>query len=112
MEDQYFYDKTSIFTDSDGALRVWIKQVFSSRGKPHFIESMKEKGFSDKKKLEKIDYVLDYFAIKCNSKEYNLISYYVRDKQGNNIDSDKPEQAWVAIKAGSIMEILYKAVCK
>lgn len=112
LEDQYYYDDTSIFTDSEGAKRVWIKQVFSSKGKPHFIETMKQNGFSDNKKLDKISFVLNYLAIKCSEKQYNLISYYVRDSQGNNIDSGKPEPAWSPIKSGNIIEILHKKLCR
>jgi len=112
LEDKYYYDDTSIFTDSEGAIRIWIKQVFSSKGKPHYIDTMKQNGYNDYKKLEKISFVLNYFAIKCNEKRYNLISYYVRDAQGNNIDSGKPESEWNPIKSGDIMEILYKKICR
>ena len=112
LEDKYYYDNTSIITDSEGAKRVWIKQVFSSKGRFHFMETMKHNGYNDEKRLEKISYVLNYFAIKCNEKQYNLISYYVRDSQDNNIDSGKPEPAWNPIKSGNIIEILYKKLCR
>jgi hypothetical protein len=112
LDDKYYYDETSIYSDSEGAVRVWIKQDFSYKGKQHFIESMKQNGHYDNKKLENISYVLDYFAIKCSTREYKLISHYVRDTKESVIDSGSPQPTWNSIPAGSIIEILHKTVCK
>ena len=112
LDDKYYYDETSIFSDSEGAVRVWIKQDFSYKGKQHFIESMKQNGYYDNKKLENISYVLDYFAIKCSAREYKLISHYVRDTKESVIDSGSPQPTWNSIPAGSMIEFLHKTVCK
>jgi len=112
LEDNYYYDNTSIFFDSEGAARIWIKQVFSDKGRQHFMESMKQNGYSGNINLDNISYVLDYFAIKCIEREYKLISYYVRDVKENVIDSGKPEPAWNSIPKKSSIEMLHNIVCK
>ncbi len=112
LEDRYYYDESSIYSDSEGAVRVWIKQDFPYKGKEHFIESMKQNGYSDNKKLEKISYVLNYFAIKCSTRESRLISYYVRDTEENVIDSGSLQPTWISIPAGSTIGVLHKIICK
>ena len=112
LEDKYYYDDTSIHFDDEGAVRVWIKQTFSDRGKEHFRESMKQNGYSDTGKLENISFVLNYLAIKCSAREYKIISNSVRDITGNVVDSDSPQPTWSPVPPKSIMEILHKTVCK
>jgi hypothetical protein len=112
LGDKYYYDETSIFSDGEGAVRIWIKQVLSDEGKQRFMESMKQNGYSDTGKLESISYVLNHLAFKCSTKEYKLISNSVRDATGNVVDSDSPQPTWNPVPPKSIMEILYKTVCK
>ena len=112
LGDKHYYDKASVFTDSEGAVRVWTKQIFSYKGKEQFIETMKQNGYSGSRKLEHLSYVLNYYAIKCSEREYNNISYYVRDEGGDNMDSGKPQTSWNAIASGSILELLHKEVCR
>ena len=113
LEDRYYYDKSSIYSDSEGAVRVWIKQDFSYKGKEHFIESMKKNGNYDIKKLNNVSHVLDYFAIKCSTREYKHINhYYVLDTDESVKDSGSLQPTWNSIPKKDPLELLHKAVCK
>jgi len=113
LEDSYYYDGSSIYSDSEGAVRVWIKQDFSYKGKEHFIESMKQNGNYDIKKLNNVSHVLDYFAIKCSTREYKHINhYFVLDTDESVKDPGSLQQTWGSIPAGSTMGVLHKIVCK
>jgi hypothetical protein len=113
LEDKYYYHEASIFSDSEGAVRVWVKQVFSYKGKEHFVEYMKQSGNYDNKRLNSVSYVLDYFAIQCSTREYKHINhYYVRDTDESVKDSDSLQPTWNSIPKGDPLELLHKAVCK
>ena len=113
LEDKYYYYETSIYSDSEGAVRVWIKQEFSYKGKEHFIDSMKQNDNYDNKKLNNVKYILDYFAFKCSTREYKHINhYYVQDTDERVKDSGSLQPTWNSIPKGDPLELLHKAVCK
>lgn len=108
----YYYDKQSIVSDGKGIIKVWGKKVYSEEGKDDYIQSMKKKGFYNENN-EDISYDLDLYGINCSTREFDVISFERRDEAGNIITSVPPTHlSWNPIPQESIIELLYKAVCK
>ena len=107
----YYYDKESITSDRNGIIKVWDKTAYTKKGKQEYIGWRKEKGIYDTK-FEDLSYTINLYAMKCSTREFDIISGSHRNSEERIIDSySNPSPSYDPISPESIMESLYKIVC-
>ena len=112
LSGDYYYDKESITSGGKGIVKVWEKQIYSEKGKQDYIRQLKEKGIYDTK-LEDLSYSVDLHTIKCSTREFNVIYWVHRNSEEEIIDScSGPSPSYNQISPESIIESLYKILCK
>jgi hypothetical protein len=92
--DELYYDRESITSDGKDIVKVWDKKV-----------PPMEKG-------EDASYTTTYNAINCRTREHSRNYVFVRDTEGNVINEGPLKPSWEPIPPDSVMDALYKAVCK
>ena len=103
----FFYDPKSLST-SDNIVKVWVKLIFTERGKQDCIKRYGEK-------YKNLDHALGLFKIDCTKRKVQILSsiYYASD--GSVINSyNYPESSteWYPIPPESGEEYLFKRVCQ
>jgi len=108
----YYYDKESITSDGKGIIKVWDKTVYSEKGKQDYIGWRKERGIYDTK-FEDLSYTLNLYALKCSTREFDIMSGSHSNSEARIIDSySNPSPSYDPISPESIIESLYEIVCK
>ena len=108
----YYYDKESITSGGNGIIKVWDKTVYTKKGKQEYVGWRKEKGIYDTK-FEDLSYTLNLYTMKCSTREFDIISGSHRNSEERIIDSySNLSPSYDPISPESIMESLYKIVCK
>jgi hypothetical protein len=86
-------------------IRVWVKHIYSDAGKKEIVEQLGDH-FKDVKVTSNLQ------EIDCNEKMFNLLSATDYDSKGSVINTVAVPGDKTFIPSNSIIEILYKIVCK
>jgi hypothetical protein len=109
-----FYDRELMSFPSKGIVRVWVKSVYSEKGKVKVIENRAtDKTLTDG--YGNLSHNLCHMEINCNTRESNVIACLDYDKSGTVLGGfsktkDKPK--WQTILTDSKMDVLRQTVCK
>jgi hypothetical protein len=108
LGDAFFYNLETVSVPKD-IVKGWIKIVFSEKGKQKWIKSQGEFG----KMYKNLDYSLTSYEIDCSQKKCRLLETIDYASNGSIIISGpNPEREWKLIPSNSIMEDLFKKVCR
>jgi hypothetical protein len=101
-EADIYYDVESITHPSKGVVRVWAKSIYT--GVSEIVLSVGEE-------YKNVTFSEDLMEINCSEKKYCVLctAYYSTD---GILDSESKVKEWQSIAPKSVMEKLYKAVCK
>ncbi|HPB38124.1 MAG TPA: hypothetical protein PK125_08180 [Syntrophorhabdus sp.] len=114
LDNASFYDRESISFPSKGVVRVWIKQLYSEKGKMNEITERTKSNLTIDG-LNELSYALCLHEIKCDAKEDAIVTCTSYSNSGNTLNSfniSKDRLKWEPIYPDSISEALWKAVCK
>jgi hypothetical protein len=102
-----YYDKENIVKIDKDIIKIWVRVVFSEKGKKDFI---KENG----KEYENISHILSHVNLNCSSREYYEVYASLYDISGKSIEGSEgsPDPKWNPIVPRTSGEALYNAVCK
>jgi hypothetical protein len=102
---KFFYDKENIQYMPNDIIRVWIKHIYSDAGKREIVKQLGEhfKDVKESSNLREID---------CNKKMFNLLSATDYDSKGSVIKTADVPGDKTLIPPNSVIDMLYKIVCK
>jgi hypothetical protein len=101
-----YYDTEEITHPSKDIVKVLTKWVYTEKG----IRNAKEI-FGEK--YENLSYSIKSYEIKCTDRTSRILSITDYNKDGTVISSDsKTNPEWSHISPESVLETLYKMVCK
>ena len=101
----WFYDGTSITQPSKDVVRVWVKLVWSDKGRAEYVEKYGEK-------FKTLDYTLGLIEIHCAGRIRSL-SESIYSTNRDLLSSFEFENAlWRFMSPDSVMDDLRKAICK
>jgi len=106
----WYYDKEGITSGDKESKKVWIKKVYSDKGKQELIKEATERRIY--KYYGDLDYVLQLEIYNCNTKEYGMVSVTLYSTKGKRIDSTSAPLELKPIIPEGISEALYEIVCK
>jgi hypothetical protein len=110
----FYYDKQSIFSKEKDIIEVLGKTTFSDKGRLNYINNQIKNNRSTQG-LEKFSYVLLLWSFNCPQKEYGLSSSpALYSSEGIAISEvSKPYSTikWSPVLPDSISELIYKIVC-
>jgi len=107
-----FYDPKNVFI-SENIIKGWVKAIYSKKGKSSFIKLMSTTGINFEEIFKNLDYVLFSYEIDCSQKKCRLLETIDYASNGSIIISGpNPEREWKLIPSNSIMEDLFKKVCR
>ena len=113
----HYYDKASLQSLSAKTVRVSEKAVYTEDGKNWYVNKLLKIGYS-KKNLKRQGYYslrenISSWEMDCEQKTRNLLRTTYYNEKGIIYDrSYQPGEYKSSIIAGSVMENLYKIVCK
>jgi hypothetical protein len=103
----WFYDLESISTSYD-IVSVWIKKIYSEEARQ---KEIKESG----ERYKELDYSLGFSKIDCSKRRGQPLGIIVYAFDGsiiNQIEIPESSNIWQPIPPDSMMEKLFKEVCK
>jgi hypothetical protein len=101
-----YYDTEEITHPSKDIVKVWTKWVYTEKG-------IKNAQDIFGKNYENLSYSTKSYEINCKDKKTHIVS--VADYNKNEViisSEDKTNAEWLRIIPGSVLESLYKMVCK
>jgi hypothetical protein len=100
-----YYDVQSITRPSKNIVRVWLRWDWTEKGVMVMVGDFG-------KKYENLSHSIDLHEINCVEKTIHSLSLTAYDNKRGVIYSSSSPLKWDSIVPGSIIEILYKKVCK
>lgn len=102
---KFYYDKKDITHLTQNIVKVWIRQVYTKKGK---IDMMNLVG----PRYQNLSYSINSLEFDCGAKLVRFLSmtYYI--KNGDVLDLENPPGKWEPVPPNSMFDALYKKVCK
>jgi hypothetical protein len=100
-----YYDAQSITSPSQNIVRVWTRLVYTEKGVLGMVGKF-GKGY------ENLNYLKNLNEINCLEKKFRILSVFYCYNKESVINSIRFPSEWVFVVPESIMENLYKEVCK
>ncbi len=102
---KFYYDKHDITYLSHKMVKVWIRQVYTKKGK---IDMIKLVG----PRYESLSYSINSLEYDCAAKMVRFLSMTYYSKSGDVLHLENPPDQWESIPVNSMFEVLFKKVCK
>ncbi len=102
---KFYYDKENFTHSPQQITKVWIKQMYTKKGKMDMINLVGPR-------YENLSYSINSLEFDCRARLIRFLSlaYYI--KNGDVLDLENPYDKWESIRAKSMFDALYKKVCK
>jgi len=104
-EKSAYYDVQSITRPSKNIVRVWLRWNWTEKGVMVMVGNFW-------KKYDNLSHSIDLHEINCVDKTIHSLSLTAYNNKRGVIYSSSSPLEWDSIVPGSIIEILYKKVCK
>jgi hypothetical protein len=102
---KFYYDKKDVTYLAPGISKVWIRQVYTKKGKMDMINLVGPR-------YENLSYSINSLEFNCEAKLIRFLSTTYYSKNGNVLDLENPPDKWESIRSNSMFDALYKKVCK
>ena len=102
---KFYYDAKDITRSPQKMISVWIKQVYTKKGKMDMINLVGPR-------YEKLSYSINSLEFDCAAKKMRFLSMTYYSKSGDILDLENPSDKWEAIAPNSMFDALYKKVCR
>ena len=102
---KFYYDAKDITRSPQKMVSVWIKQVYTKKGKMDMINLVGPR-------YEKLSYSINSLEFDCAAKKMRFLSMTYYSKSGDILDLENPSDKWEAIAPNSMFDALYKKVCR
>ena len=102
---KFYYDKKDVTRSPQKIVTVWVKQVYTKKGKMDMINLVGPR-------YENLSYSINSLEFDCGEKLMRFLSMTYYSKNGDVIDLENPPDKWESIPTNSMFDALYKRVCK
>jgi len=102
---KFYYDKKDITHLSQKMVKVWIKQVYTKKGKVDMLNLVGAR-------YENLSYSINSLEFDCGDKKVRFLSMTYYSKKEDILDIENPPDQWESIPANSMFDALFKKVCK
>ncbi len=102
---KFYYDKKDITHLTQNIVKVWIRQVYTKKGK---IDMMNLVG----PRYKGLSYSINSLEFDCGDKKVRFLSMAYYSKNGDVLDLENSPDNWEPIPANSMFDVLFKKVCK
>jgi len=102
---KFYYDKQDIPHLSQKMVKVWIKEVYTKKGKRDMLNLVGPR-------YENLSYSVNSLEFDCGGKMFRFLSLTYYSKNGNVLDLENPPDKWESIPPNSMFEALFKKECK
>ena len=102
---KFYYNKKDITDSPQKIVKVWIRQVYTKKGKMNMIKLVGPR-------YENLSYSINSLEFDCGGKLIHFLSMTYYSKNGDVLDLENPSDKWESIRPGSVFDVLNKKVCK
>jgi hypothetical protein len=102
---KFYYDKKDITHSPQKIVEVWIRQVYTKKGKMDMINLVGSR-------YENLSYSINSLEFDCGARLIHFLSMTYYSKNGDVLDLEFPPDKWESIRPHSMFDALHKKVCK
>lgn len=102
---KFYYDKKGVTPSAQKIMKVWIRQVYTKKGKMDMINLVGSR-------YENLGYSINSLEFNCGAKLTRFLSMTYYSKKGDVLGLESPPDKWESIPPNSMFDALYKKVCK
>jgi hypothetical protein len=102
---KFYYDKKDVTQSPQKLVKVWIRQVYTKKGKMDMIRLVGPR-------YENLSYSINSLEFGCEAKRIRFLSMTYYSKNGDVLDLENPPDKWESIPPNSMFDALYKKICK
>jgi hypothetical protein len=111
LDNECFYDQSSIRIASKGIIKVWSKTVYGNVGRADLIQDFKKIGLMTKE-LQFLEHSKQLYNLNCNESKYRVTKNSVYSNDGNVLHSYQNDSSqWREVTPESVAETLLRTVC-
>jgi len=102
---KFYYDKKDITHLTKKIVKVWIRQVYTKKGKMEMINLVGPR-------YENLSYSINSLEFDCAANQVRFLSMTYYSKKGDVLNLENPPDKWESIRPNSMFDALYKKVCR
>jgi hypothetical protein len=102
---KFYYDKKDIAHLSQKMVKVWIKEVYTKKGK---VDMMNLVGA----RYKNLSHSINSLEFDCGYKKVRFLSMTYYSKNEDILDIENSPDQWESVPANSIFDVLFKKLCK
>ena len=102
---KFYYDRKDITRSPQKLVSVWIKQVYTKKGKMDMINLVGPR-------YEHLSYSINSLEFDCGAKMVHFLSMAYYSKSGDVLDLEDSTEKRESINPNSMFDALYNKVCK
>ena len=102
---KFYYDKQDITHLPQKMVKVWIKQVYTKKGKVDMIKLAWPR-------YESLSYSINSLEYDCGGEMVRFLSMTYYSKNKDVLDLENPPDKWEPVRENSMFAVLFKKVCK
>ncbi len=100
----FYYDKKDVTHLGQRIVKVWIRQVYTKKGKMDMIKLVGAR-------YETLNHSVNSLEFDCGTKLLRFLSMTYYSKNGDVLDLENPPDKWESVPPNSMFDALYKKVC-
>jgi hypothetical protein len=105
VDAKFYYDTKDITHSPQTMVSVWIRQVYTKKGKADMINLVGSR-------YEHLSYSINSLEFDCGAKMVRFVSMTYYSKNGDVLDLEDSPDKWESITPNSMFDALHKRVCK
>jgi hypothetical protein len=102
---KFYYDAKDIARSSQKIVKVWIRQVYTKKGKTDMMNLVGAR-------YKNLSYSVNSLEFDCGARRVLFLSMTHYSKNGDVLDLENPSDKWEPIPPDSMFDVLYKKLCK
>ncbi len=102
---KFYYDKQDITHLSQKMVKVWIKEVYTKKGRMDMLNLVGPR-------YDNLSYSINSLEFDCGGKMIRFLSMAYYSKNGHVLDLENPPDKWESSPVNSMFDVLFKKVCK
>ena len=102
---KFYYDRKDITRSPQKLVSVWVKQVYTKKGKIDMINLVGPR-------YEHLSYSSNSLEFDCGAKMVRFVSMTYYSKNGDVLGLEDSTDKWESITPNSVFDALHKKVCK
>jgi len=101
---KFYYDKKDVTHSPQRIVKVWIRQVYTKKGKMDMIKLVGPR-------YENLSYSINFLEFDCRAKLIHFLSMTYYSKNGDVLDLENPADQWESVPPNSMFDALHKKIC-